>query len=176
MNKRDGVTFHELQGIWNSPVLFWPVVLIAGSAWITFFLKYLFNISLINGINSARGLFTYLLLLGVLFPLLLGTLTFVIEVRTDGLYIRLFPLNIRYKRIPYRNIAYYYPVNYSAIARFGGIGIRVNSHGEKIYNLGGNKGIEIGLTTGEKLVVGTNQDEALKKAIDNARPYAQDNG
>ncbi|TGA97712.1 hypothetical protein E4665_11470 [Sporolactobacillus shoreae] len=169
MKKKGNVTFHEIQGIWNSPVLFWPVVLIATSAWITFFLKYLFNISLINGVNSARGLFTYLLLLGILFPLLLSMLTFVIEVRTDGLYIRLFPLNIRYKKIPYKNIAYYSPVSYSTIARFGGIGIRVNSRGEKIYNLGGNKGVEIGLTTGEKLVIGTNQDESLKKAIDAVR-------
>ncbi|MDD9149173.1 DUF6141 family protein [Sporolactobacillus sp. CQH2019] len=166
--KKEAVIFHELQGFWNSPILFWPVILIAASAWITYFLQYLFNISLIRS-TSAHGLFIYWLLLGILLPLLLCTLTFAIEVRMDGLYIRLFPLNMHYKKISYETIAYYYPVHYSTIARFGGIGIRVNLQGEKVYNLGGNKGIEIGLTTGEKIVIGTNQDEALKRAIDKVR-------
>jgi hypothetical protein len=138
MGKKTDATLREVQGFWNSPILFWPVILISASAWITFIL----NITLFNNIDTPRDLSGYLLLLGILFPLLFFLVTFTIEVRTDGVYFRFFPFHIRYKKIPFKSIAYYYPVNYCTISRFGGIGIRFNSRGEKIYNLGGNKGVE----------------------------------
>lgn len=69
----------------------------------------------------------------------------------NGIYIRLFPIHPKFKFVPWENIEAYTVERYSPIVNFGG----------KAYNISGNKGIQLTLTNGRKLLVGTQKPEDL---------------
>lgn len=51
------------------------------------------------------------------------------------------------------------------MGRFGGWGIRINFKGERAYNMGGNQGVELGLTSGSVVVIGSQKSNELEKAL-----------
>lgn len=105
------------------------------------------------------------ILFGIVFPLALLTAHLTVEVRKDGLYVKYFPFHFTYKIWSLKKIANYYDVIYSPIRRFGGWGIRYNMKGEKAYNIGGVKGVEIHLKTGRVILIGTEHPQEFVKAL-----------
>ena len=89
------------------------------------------------------------------------------EVRSDGLYVRFFPSHINFKKIAFEDISEYYAREYSPILEYGGWGIRFNMFGAgKAYNARGNKGVQLVLKNGKKLLVGSQKPQELVVAID----------
>ena len=84
------------------------------------------------------------------------------EVREDGLYVRFFPLT--HNRIPFEDIAHFEVRTYSPIREFGGWGIRYG-RGAKTYNVSGNRGVELQLSNGKRLLIGSQRSEELSQAI-----------
>ena len=84
------------------------------------------------------------------------------EVRSDGLHIRFFPL--RWKVIPYETIASYQARTYHPIREYGGWGIRWGREG-KAYIVGGNEGLQLLLTDGRKVLVGSQRAQELEAAV-----------
>jgi len=88
------------------------------------------------------------------------------EVRADGLYIRLFPFHIRYKRFAADQIAECYARRYKPIREYGGWGIRCGLPGMgRAYNVSGNKGVQLVFKDGRKLLIGSQKAEKLQQAI-----------
>jgi len=102
---------------------------------------------------------------GVLFPIFFLSLKLVTEVRNDGLYVRLFPLQFHTHEISYEEIKTYDIRTYSALKEYGGYGIRYGVKG-KAYNVSGNRGIQIEFLDGKRLLIGTQRPEEFRQALE----------
>lgn len=105
-----------------------------------------------------------------------AVLKLVTEVRDDGLYVRLFPLPFRHFAL--ETIASYQVRTYRPIREYGGWGLRSGFSGAA-YNARGNRGVQLVLVSGRRVLIGSQQPEALEAAIAKAaaaagRPAAQE--
>lgn len=91
-------------------------------------------------------------------------LKLIIEVRTDGIYVRFMPFHLHYRRFLYEDIVSYEPIDYSS-TDFGGWGIRVNLKGETAYTMRGKQGVKLKLKS-DTVVIGTQRQADMISAID----------
>jgi hypothetical protein len=120
--------------------------------------------------HPGSGNIVVLIVLGICLPLalciLFWTAKLVTEVRSDGLYIRFFPFHFRYKKIPVEDLHEYYARTYRPIIEYGGCGIRYSISGKsKAYNTTGNRGVQLIMKNGRKLLIGSQKAEELADAI-----------
>jgi hypothetical protein len=87
----------------------------------------------------------------------------VTEVRGDGLYVRFFPLT--QQKIPFEDIGRCEVRTYNPIREFGGWGIRYGKGG-KAYNVSGNRGVQLELSNGKRLLIGSEQPEELARVLE----------
>ena len=87
------------------------------------------------------------------------------EVNPDGLFVRFFPLHFRTHRIDLANLKSHAAVTYSPIRDYGGWGIRWRPGKGKAYNVSGNRGVQLEWKDGKRLLIGSQQPEALDRAI-----------
>ncbi|HEY3414045.1 MAG TPA: hypothetical protein VGM51_13470 [Armatimonadota bacterium] len=102
------------------------------------------------------------LVLGAVIWLLLAAYLRV-EVRDDALFVRFFPF-IRGRVIPYSEIRACAARRYSPIAEYGGWGVRFGRNG-KAYNVSGNRGVQLELVSGERLLLGSQHADEMAAAI-----------
>ncbi len=57
---------------------------------------------------------------------------------------------------------------YRPIADYGGWGIRTGRDGERVLNAKGNRGVRLELSDGSRLLIGSQQPEALARALERA--------
>jgi hypothetical protein len=86
------------------------------------------------------------------------------EVRSNGVYVKLWPISWKFKRIGFEEIAGCYARKYRPIVEYGGWGIRWGTSG-KAYNAYGNIGVQLELTNGKRLLIGSQQAEKLAETI-----------
>jgi hypothetical protein len=86
----------------------------------------------------------------------------VTEVRDGALYVRLAPLPFR--RIPLETIRSAEVRTYRPLAEFGGWGIRHGWQG-MAYNARGNRGVQLVLANGRRVLVGSQTPEGLLAAL-----------
>jgi len=106
---------------------------------------------------SLVSLVGYAALLLLLYLLRLST-----EVRPDGLSIHFHPL--RHKLIPYRRIQSVQARRYRPLWEYGGWGIRYGPGGWA-YNVKGDRGVQLVLDNGSRLLLGSQRPDALERAI-----------
>jgi hypothetical protein len=107
------------------------------------------------------------IIFGLGFPILFYRIRLTTEVRSDGIHIRFFPFHFSFRNIPFDKLKGYQARTYSAIKEYGGWGIRFGLKG-KAYNVSGNRGVELELIDGHKVLIGSQQPENLTQAIDQA--------
>lgn len=83
------------------------------------------------------------------------------EVRSDSVYIRFRPVK---RRIPLEDIKSVEARTYSPIREYGGWGFRYGRSG-KAYNVSGNRGVQLELKSGERILIGSQKAEDLAAAI-----------
>lgn len=88
------------------------------------------------------------------------------EVRADGVYVRLSPIQRSFRRIPFTKIEDIRVTAYSA-KTYGGWhwGLRSSPRGNTVYRLHGNQGVELTLTNGRKFFIGSQTPEQLSREI-----------
>lgn len=127
--------------------------------------QYIFKVPF--GTNPASD--TVLAILGVVFglgfPLLFLYLKLVVEVRHDGIYLRYYPLHFRFQRFRYSELKSYRARSYRAIREYGGWGIKYGKSG-KAYNVKGDRGVQLVFTDGRRILIGSQEPEALCRAIE----------
>jgi hypothetical protein len=89
------------------------------------------------------------------------------EVRPEGIAVSFRPLQFRPKLIPYTDIVRHEAVAYRPILEYGGWGIRRGRNGYA-YNVSGNRGLLLTLKGGKTFLIGSQQPERLKAAVDSA--------
>lgn len=113
MGKQNDVIFREIQ--YFRQVWLWILVLLcAGLMWFITIKQIIFGIPM--GDNPAPDvlLIIFWLIFGVLFPVfMLWMCKLIIEVRSDGIYIRFAPFHMRYKSFLFKDIVSYKPVVYN---------------------------------------------------------------
>jgi hypothetical protein len=108
------------------------------------------------------------------FPVFFYMINLTTEVRSDGLYIRFFPLHLSFRRIPLEDLKAYEARTYSALREYGGWGIRWG-WGGKAYNVRGNRGVQVELSNGERILIGSQRAEQLAEALDLAMRRKSEN-
>ena len=89
------------------------------------------------------------------------------EVRDEGLFYRYPPLLSRFKKIAPGEIGEYAIRRYRPLREYGGWGIKTGSRKYgTAYNAYGNTGLQLTLSNGKKILIGTQRPDALKKAMD----------
>ena len=106
------------------------------------------------------GVVTSLLVVGINAVILTARL--ITEVRSDGIYVRFFPIG--WFAIPYTSIASYQPKTYRPVRDYGGWGIRWGREG-KAYIAGGNEGLHFLLNDGKKILIGSQRLQELEAAV-----------
>jgi hypothetical protein len=94
--------------------------------------------------------------------LLFYTLKLVTIVYPEGIHIRFFPLSSRH--IPFDNIISCKVRTYKPIREYGGWGIRFSRKG-RAYNVSGDRGVQLELTKGTPVLIGSQKAEQLADAI-----------
>jgi hypothetical protein len=103
------------------------------------------------------------ILCGLGLVLLFYSAKLIIEVQEDGVYVRFFPLT--HQKISFEDIRNCEARTYSPIKEFGGWGIRYG-RGTKAYNVIGNRGVQLELSNGKRLLIGSGRAEELAQAIE----------
>lgn len=87
-------------------------------------------------------------------------------IKNDGIYVRFFPIHLKYKYYAWDKLKKIYVRQYSPITEFGGWGIRVGLMGAgKAFNVSGNKGLQLEFTDNKKLLIGTNKPDELIRIL-----------
>jgi len=111
---------------------------------------------------------TVLVIIAVIFgvglPAFMYTVNLATEVREDGLYIRFFPFHLSFHKIAREDIKEFHIRTYKPIREYGGWGIRYGRKG-KAYNVSGNRGVQLRLSNGKKLLIGSQKPEELIEAL-----------
>lgn len=89
------------------------------------------------------------------------------EVRDDGLYVRFRPLTRR-QRIGWQEIVRAEARRYRPLREYGGWGIRWSPRG-KAWNVHGDRGVQLELADGRRLLIGSQKADELAAAIAAAR-------
>jgi hypothetical protein len=101
---------------------------------------------------------------GIGLPALLFFSQLITEVRDDGIYIRFSPFHMTFRRIAFTEVKQCKVRTYNPIREYGGWGIRVRRKG-KAYNVSGDRGVQIELLNGDRLLIGSQRAEELWRAI-----------
>lgn len=119
--------------------------------------------------DTAVGLVIALAVTSVV-AILFMFLKLVTEVRNDGVYIRFYPIHLRFKRFAFDEIRVYYARRYKPLLEYGGWGIRSGKDRKagKAYNVRGDMGLQLEMTDNKKILIGSQKAEQLAAAISKA--------
>jgi len=99
---------------------------------------------------------------------LMYVLKLTVRVDGNGLHVHFFPL-VK-KDIPLAAIARWEARTYHPILEYGGWGIRCGWQGWA-YNVSGNRGVQLELTDGKRLLIGSQRPDDLAAAIERAKQH-----
>lgn len=125
--------------------------------------------------NSGNSTITpYDIAVGCMLPLLIILFFTTIKLHTTvdqtGIHYRFAPIHRKMRDIPWTDVEKAYTRTYSPIKEYGGWGIRSGiAKIGKAYNISGNKGLQLELKNGKKILIGTNRpgeiDQLLKTLV-----------
>jgi hypothetical protein len=157
----DSALFHEEQRFrqtWICPLVLLPTGLI----WYVFIGQILLLRPM--GQNPAPDWMVWALffLFGLALPWMMFALRMSVTVTHEALYVRYFPFLT--SRIPVGVIERCAPRTYSPLGEYGGWGIRGFGK-NRAYNVSGNRGVQLVLVSGRRLLIGSRRPEELAVAL-----------
>ena len=134
--------------------------------WIWLILILILLILLIPIISGVFGVFLNIILLtiGYCFIWLFYSMKLITEIKKDGIQITFTPFTNFI--IPFNKIRSYKIREYRPILEYGGWGIRFNMNG-KAYTVSGKIGLQIELSNGKEILIGTENPDKLLKSLNN---------
>ncbi len=108
------------------------------------------------------AIFTFLLITAIVVLFITARLT--TRINNEGIFYRFSPFHREERSIAWEQISDIRIVSYHPIRQFGGWGIRYGKNAIA-YNVSGNKGIEITLKNGERILLGTQKAEVMKSVL-----------
>ena len=139
----------------------WAIILLmAGMSIYGGYQQLILGIPFGNNPASDPWMIVIILLVGIGFPLSFYSLKLEIKV-TDALYVRFFPLQLRFKKIEYESCE---AITYRPILDYGGWGIKWGPKG-KVYNISGNQGVMLKLKNNKNLLIGSQKSDEFVEAL-----------
>lgn len=117
------------------------------------------------GTNPASDWLMWLLwlIVGIGLPIIFNMMRLIVEVNSEEIRIRYVPLLTRL--VPLSEISFYEARQYKPLQEYGGWGIRGWSSKNVAYTVKGDRGVEITLFDGRKVMIGSQDPESLVRAI-----------
>ena len=146
-------------------VWIWVIVsALSGLVWYAAVMQLLLHRPLGSSPMTDILLVIFWFIFGIGLPALLFFSRLITEVRDDGIYIRFFPFQRTSHSIAFTKVKLYEVRTYRPFREYGGHGIRYGSNG-KAYNVSGDRGVQIELLNGERLLIGSQRADELWRAI-----------
>jgi hypothetical protein len=165
MNQEKGPSpiYREVQQF--RQVWIWVIVFVlAGLVWYATVKQLLLHRPFGNRPMPDIPLVIFWFIFGIGLPALFFFGQLVTEVRDDGIYIRFFPFHWTFRRIAFTEVKQCKVRTCRPIREYGGWGIRYGCKG-KAYNVSGDRGVQIELLNGKRLLIGSQRAEELWRAI-----------
>jgi hypothetical protein len=86
------------------------------------------------------------------------------NIKTDGIYVRLFPIQLTFRFYSWDKLNQSYIRQYNAITEYGGWGFR-GFRSNRALNVSGDKGIQLVFQDGSKLLIGTNRPDEARETL-----------
>ena len=86
----------------------------------------------------------------------------------DGVFVKVFPFLFRYKFFPWDIISKAYIRKYNPVWEYGGWGIKYKNFWNFrsiVYNVSGNIGLQLELTTGKRVLIGTRKPVEMEEVL-----------
>lgn len=160
-----GVTFEETQRfiqrwLWILVVLLMIAVWVMSILWFGSETKQ-------RSLSSDIIVIVSWVLVGACIPVLLLVMKLETEVRRDGLYVRLFPFHLEFRRFAWPDVKESRARRYNPIREYGGWGIRWG-RGGRAYNMRGDRGLQLVMKDGKRWLIGSQRADELAAAVDKA--------
>ena len=150
----------------------WALVLAgAGFAWWTFIQGVVFGQPVGDNPPPAGVYWAILLFVGIGMPLFMYTLKMTTTVSRERLKVRYWPLITR--TIVMSEIKTFAACEYHPIRDYGGWGIRWGWGRGMAFSMTGNKGVQLELQSGKKILIGSHQANDLEVALKRAQTERQ---
>lgn len=108
------------------------------------------------------------LLFGIGLPALFHGIRMETRVGPLGVHLRHFPFHRQFRRWPFERIRSAEARTYRPLREYGGWGIRIGPGG-LAYNVKGDRGVQLVLTSGQRILLGSQEPGALAAAIAKGR-------
>lgn len=116
--------------------------------------------------NGDEGFITPFIILGVVIILLLS-IRLKTRIDEQGIHVQMFPFHLKYVTYSWSELYDAEVVTYSPMGDYGGWGVRVSLRGKgKAFNVKGDKGIKITTADGKTRMIGTQQEDEARRAIE----------
>lgn len=112
-------------------------------------------------------------LFGIGLPWLMAACRLMTAVTPDGIIVRFAPFHLRARIIPHSGIRQFAARRYNPLLEYGGWGLRLGRGGQAL-NASGNEGVQLVLTNGRRLLIGSQRAGEFAAAIEEARTLAKD--
>jgi len=107
---------------------------------------------------------TVSVLIPILLMILFGIMKLETLIKEDGIYVRFFPFHKTYKYFPWAELNKCYVRKYSAVAEYGGWGMKGWGN-NKSLSVSGAQGIQLETKEGKKLLIGTHDSEEVTRVL-----------
>jgi hypothetical protein len=127
---------------------------------------------LVASLQAPEGQAVPWVVLGIILAtaLLLYSMRLSVQVDAEAIRIRFFPL--WKKTIPLAEVVRWEARTYRPLLEYGGWGIRYTLGKGWAYNVRGNRGVQLELTNGQRILIGSQRAEELAGAIGEAEGQA----
>ena len=172
MNTSSGITYEEyLEGFkfretqkFRQPLLWVMLIAISGISILVTVLQSGIGIPVGNNPAPDSVLILIVVIFGILLPLFFYLLALTVEVKTDGIYYRFYPIQFSFRHIEWNGLSCAQSVTYRPLAEYGGWGIRYGRNG-MAYNVSGSEGVMLIKKDGKQLLLGSQRSDELAMAI-----------
>lgn len=112
---------------------------------------------------SDTGLLLVAIIILITSVVILLTTRLHIYINKDGIYVKFFPFQIRYKLYDWNSIQ---SINFTKLNPLKvGYGFRLSMDATKYYNVSGNRWLRLSLMNGRKTLIGTRQADEMKEVL-----------
>lgn len=155
--ERDHTRFVEVQYFWQQPLawIIWVIVAVI--------LLWMRGADLIEESFSIIALVFVLAIMLLVFFTTLQT-----EISEEGIRYRMWPFHKKPKLLAWQDIEHAEIRKYKPIREYGGWGMRFGMHG-RAYNIKGDMGLQIKLTSGKSILLGTQRPDEIEEVLDALR-------
>jgi hypothetical protein len=163
----DGTWFSETQRF-DQPFIKLVVYPIAIVIWVYFIVQVLADVPVGDDPAPDAFVVVFWLLFGIGLPGLFHGIRMETRVGPAGVHLRHFPFHRQFLRWPFEEIRSAQARTYRPLVEYGGWGIRIGPAGWA-YNVKGNRGVQLEIDPGRRVLIGSQDPESLAAAIAKGR-------